>query len=85
MGSYPIEINNLGMRYYRKGKEALCELNLSVEEGEIFGYLGPNGAGKTTTLKILIGLLRQTSGTARIFGSDTADCEVRERVDQISN
>jgi len=46
----------------------LKPLNLSVEEGEVFGYLGPNGAGKTTTLKILMGLVYPTSGTARIFG-----------------
>src|SRR6476661_7780347 len=47
----------------------LKPLNLSVEEGEVFGYLGPNGAGKTTTLKILMGLVYPTSGTARIFGN----------------
>src|SRR4051794_10833436 len=46
----------------------LKPLNLSVEQGEVFGYLGPNGAGKTTTLKILMGLIYPTTGTARIFG-----------------
>jgi ABC-2 type transport system ATP-binding protein len=46
----------------------LKPLNLSVEEGEVFGYLGPNGAGKTTTLKLLMGLIYPTTGTARIFG-----------------
>src|SRR3954470_5328783 len=46
----------------------LKPLNLAVEEGEVFGYLGPNGAGKTTTLKILMGLVYPTTGTARIFG-----------------
>src|SRR3954463_11208424 len=46
----------------------LKPLNLSVEKGEVFGYLGPNGAGKTTTLKILMGLIYPTTGTARIFG-----------------
>src|SRR3954467_11787146 len=46
----------------------LKPLNLAVEEGEVFGYLGPNGAGKTTTLKILMGLIYPTTGTARIFG-----------------
>lgn len=80
MNSYPIEINGLGMRYCRRGGEALSGLNLTVEQGEIFGYLGPNGAGKTTTLKILVGLLKQTSGTAKIFGSDAADYSVRERI-----
>jgi ABC-2 type transport system ATP-binding protein len=46
----------------------LQPLNLAVEEGEVFGYLGPNGAGKTTTLKLLMGLIYPTTGTARIFG-----------------
>src|SRR3954463_4499325 len=51
----------------------LKPLNLAVEEGEVFGYLGPNGAGKTTTLKILMGLVYPTTGTARIFGHSIDD------------
>ena len=46
----------------------LKPLNLAVEEGEVFGYLGPNGAGKTTTLKLLMGLIYPTTGTANILG-----------------
>src|SRR3954469_9098532 len=46
----------------------LKPLNLAVEEGEVFGYRGPNGAGKTTTLKLLMGLVYPTTGTASIFG-----------------
>jgi ABC-2 type transport system ATP-binding protein len=49
---------------------AVDKLNLSVEEGEIFGFLGPNGAGKTTTILMLLGLTEPTSGTARICGFD---------------
>jgi ABC-2 type transport system ATP-binding protein len=49
---------------------ALAGLNLSVREGEVHGFLGPNGAGKSTTLRILLGLIRPTSGTARVFGID---------------
>jgi ABC-2 type transport system ATP-binding protein len=45
-------------------------VNLSVSAGEVFGFLGPNGAGKTTTIKMLVGLLQPTSGTARIAGYD---------------
>jgi ABC-2 type transport system ATP-binding protein len=52
----------------KRPMQALCPLNLQVEEGEIFGFLGPNGAGKTTTLKILMGLVFPTGGTARILG-----------------
>lgn len=49
---------------------ALDGLELSVGEGEVHGFLGPNGAGKSTTLRILLGLIRATSGTVRVFGKD---------------
>ena len=49
---------------------AVDNMNLQVREGELFGFLGPNGAGKTTTIKMMIGLLRPTSGTAVIGGYD---------------
>jgi ABC-2 type transport system ATP-binding protein len=49
---------------------ALNELTMSVERGQILGFVGPNGAGKTTTIKILVGLMRPSSGTARIAGAD---------------
>jgi ABC-2 type transport system ATP-binding protein len=49
---------------------ALAGLDLSVLPGEVHGFLGPNGAGKSTTLRILLGLIRPTSGTARVFGLD---------------
>ncbi len=52
---------------------ALDGLNLDVEQGEVFGFLGPNGAGKSTTLRLLLGLIRPSSGTARIFGVDVGD------------
>ncbi len=45
-------------------------ISFSVETGDIFGYLGPNGAGKTTTIKLLTGLLKPPSGTAKIMGAD---------------
>ena len=52
---------------------ALDRLDLEVRRGEVFGFLGPNGAGKSTTLRLLLGLIRPTSGSARIFGVDTRD------------
>lgn len=55
-------------------------LSFSVGQGEIFGFLGPNGAGKTTTLKILIGLIRQTSGRAEVLGSPAGNVEVHRRI-----
>ena len=49
---------------------AVEDLDLEVGTGELFGFLGPNGAGKTTTIKMLVGLLRPTSGSARVAGVD---------------
>lgn len=51
-------------------KIAVDHLDLTVEEGEFYGFLGPNGAGKSTTIKMLVGLLRPTSGQVRIVGVD---------------
>ena len=51
---------------------ALDGLDLSVAAGEVHGFLGPNGAGKSTTLRVLLGLIRPTSGTVRVFGLDEA-------------
>lgn len=51
---------------------AVDQLNLEVRRGDVFGFLGPNGSGKTTTIRMLLGLLRPTSGTARIFDLDNA-------------
>jgi len=67
--------------FWRKSpRRALKPLHLTVEEGEIFGYLGPNGAGKTTTLKLLMGLIAPTAGSARILGIDYRDPQVRARI-----
>ncbi len=63
-----IEIVHLCKRY--GSFQALDDVNLTVQPGEIFGFLGPNGAGKTTTIRIMAGLLRPTSGTVRIAGFD---------------
>ncbi|HKW26962.1 MAG TPA: ABC transporter ATP-binding protein [Terriglobales bacterium] len=59
---------------------ALRPLNLAVEEGEVFGYLGPNGAGKTTTLKLLMGLVYPTAGSARILGLPVNDPRVKAQI-----
>lgn len=63
-----IELKNLTKKY--GSLTAVNNLNLEIENGEIFGFLGPNGAGKTTTIKLLSGLLKPTSGTAKILGFD---------------
>lgn len=63
-----IETKNL-TKYYGKTK-AIIDLNMTVEEGEIFGFIGPNGAGKSTTIRTLLGLIYPTRGSATIFGKD---------------
>jgi ABC-2 type transport system ATP-binding protein len=64
----------------KKPKYALRPLNLAVEEGEIFGFLGPNGAGKTTTLKLLMGLIFPTAGSARILGMAVDDPRMKAQI-----
>jgi len=80
-----IEINNLTKDYetgfWRKRKvRALDELSLTVASGQIFGFLGANGAGKTTTLKLLMGLIYPTAGSARILGRDISDVSMHARI-----
>jgi len=80
-----IEIENLSKDYevgfFKKRKvRALDDLSLTVNRGQIFGFLGGNGAGKTTTIKILMGLLYPTSGTARILDKDISDVSMHQRI-----
>lgn len=63
-----ISTHNL-TKYYGKSR-GIIDLNLSIPEGEIFGFIGPNGAGKSTTIRTLLGLIKPTSGSARIFDKD---------------
>jgi ABC-2 type transport system ATP-binding protein len=67
-GEPVVETRDLTKKY--GGFLALDRLTLSVGRGEILGFVGPNGAGKTTTIKILVGLARPTSGSARVAGAD---------------
>lgn len=64
----------------KRPKRALYPLDLTVEEGEIFGFLGPNGAGKTTTLKILMGLVFPTAGSAKILGMELDDPRMKAQI-----
>jgi len=61
-------------------KRVLHGVTFEVNEGEIFGFVGPNGAGKTTTLKILMGLIRPTEGSASILGNDVEESEFRHQI-----
>ena len=77
MGEPIIELIGLSKTFHvgfrRKRVDAVRELSLRVEPGEIFGLIGPNGAGKTTTIKMLTGLIRPSSGTMRLLGHDGFD------------
>ncbi len=64
----------------KRPKCALRPLHLQVEQGEIFGFLGPNGAGKTTTLKMLMGLVFPTGGTAKILGLEINDPNMKAQI-----
>ncbi len=79
-----IEIENLTKDFHvgMRGVKLRAADNVSfrVEQGEVFGLLGPNGSGKSTTLKIILGLLRPTSGVCRIFGKEGGDVGVRSRI-----
>jgi ABC-2 type transport system ATP-binding protein len=63
-----IETNDLGKSY--GSITAVRSLNISVRRGEVYGFLGPNGAGKTTTLRMLLGLVKPSSGTAKVLGEE---------------
>lgn len=68
MATPTVETKNLTKRF---GKvTAIDGVNLTLNEGEVFGYIGPNGAGKTTTINVLLGILQATLGEAKIFGMD---------------
>jgi len=70
---------NVGF-WRKRPRRALHPLHLQVEQGEIFGFLGPNGAGKTTTLKMLMGLVFPTGGSARILGMEIADPRMKAQI-----
>lgn len=65
---YAIETSSL-TKYYGKAR-GIIDLNLNIEEGDIFGFIGPNGAGKSTTIRILLSMIKPTSGQAFVFGKD---------------
>jgi len=96
MPPFAIEAENLGRIYKIRGTKkekairkelvALADVNLGIEQGELFGLLGPNGAGKTTLIKILTTLLAPTSGQARVAGHDviTAPQLIRPLINMVS-
>lgn len=79
-----LEVEDLRKTFFRgllrRRTDALRGVGFSVERGEIFGFLGPNGAGKTTTIKILMGLIFPTAGSARVLGAPVGDRRAKQRV-----
>jgi ABC-2 type transport system ATP-binding protein len=85
MATAAIEIENLTKDYpfgflHLKKRTSLEGLTMSVENGEVFGFLGPNGAGKSTTIKLLVGLIFPTAGTARILGKSIDDISMHQDI-----
>jgi ABC-2 type transport system ATP-binding protein len=73
--AYAIETKKL-TKYYGKAR-GIVDVDISVEEGEIFGFIGPNGAGKSTTIRTLLGLIKKSAGSATIFGMDCEKDKVK--------
>ena len=80
--STPFVIEAQGLSKTYKNVQALKSLDLQVHQNSIFGFLGPNGAGKTTTIKLLLGLIRPTAGSATVFGMDSVNqsVDIRARI-----
>ena len=78
MGEAVLELRGIQKRY--GGRTALEALDLEVGAGQVMGLLGPNGAGKTTAVKVLLGLVRPTAGTGRLFGLLLGDPAARTQV-----
>jgi ABC-2 type transport system ATP-binding protein len=70
-GPPPLEVRGLIKRYGEL--TAVAGVDITVNSGDVYGYLGPNGAGKTTSLRMMLGLIRPTEGTVRVFGRDPLD------------
>ncbi|MEV0973463.1 ABC transporter ATP-binding protein [Microtetraspora glauca] len=69
-----------GLTKFYGRRRGLHDLDLEIHPGEVFGYLGPNGAGKTTTIRLLLDVIRPTSGRAEVLGLDPRDSRVRARI-----
>src|SRR6188474_1621944 len=85
MSEVILKIENLRVEF--RGKElrhevklAVKGLNLTVHQGEVFGFLGPNGAGKTTTMNVLLGFVNATAGDAWLFGVNVREPIARQRI-----
>ena len=80
-----LSLSHISKRF--KTELALRDISMALHQGEILGFLGPSGAGKTTTIKIITGQLRQTSGEAKLLGTDSAniDSSIYEKIGVVSD
>jgi len=78
MSELVVKTDGLTKRY--GDRLAVDDVSMTVRRGEVYGFLGPNGAGKTTTLRMMLGLIRPTAGTASVLGRSAGRAEVIERV-----
>ncbi len=79
-GAPEFAIETDALRKVYSGRSVVDDLTLSVQYGEVFGFLGPNGAGKTTSIKMLMGLVYPTSGSARLLGRKLGDRHARKQI-----
>lgn len=77
--SIPVQLTGIS-KVYPGGIAAVREVSLTVAPGQTLALLGPNGAGKTTTIRTILGLVRPTVGTVRVFGRDPRDVATRLRI-----
>ena len=77
-----IPIQTSGLTKYYGSSLGVLDLNLTLKQGEIFGFLGPNGSGKTTTIRIFLDFIRASSGNVRVFGRDSHICssQIKSRI-----
>ncbi|MBU3217973.1 ABC transporter ATP-binding protein [Clostridium estertheticum] len=75
MDKYVLKVDNLSKTY--KNIKVVDNINLNVKEGTIYGFLGPNGAGKSTTIRMILGLIKATSGTVKLFGDDIPENRIK--------
>src|SRR5438034_10244357 len=73
-----VELTDVSKRYGEV--QALRDVSMKIEPGEVVAMLGPNGAGKTTSISIMLGVRNPTSGTTRLFGLDPKDLRARSRI-----
>lgn len=80
MTSIAVSIAGLTKHYGTTGPNAVDDVHLTIASGEVYGLLGPNGSGKSTTIRVLLGYLSPTSGSAAVLGGDARDRSVRARI-----